>query len=61
MPESKERNDVESQTSPMKETSSKYQDPKRNHSLETNLGARQYRASMTPRKINLKSNDRKRI
>ena len=39
----KHENDVEAQTSPIKETSFKYPDPTRNHSWKTKLGAYQYR------------------
>ena len=59
MPGSKQKTDVQSQTSPMKETSPKYPDPVRSHSYDIKLGARQYIAPMTPTNTKMKSNKMK--
>ena len=55
----KQKNDVETQTSPIKETSSQVPDPTRNHSWKTKLGAYQYSAPMTPTNNKTKTNEMK--
>ena len=53
-PQLKQRNDVESQTSSIKETSLQNPEPPRNSSEEIKLLANQYCASITPRTFKTK-------
>ena len=53
-PQLKQRNDVESQTSSIKETSLQNPEPPRNSSEKIKLLANQYCASMTPRFVKTK-------
>ena len=59
MPESKQRSDKESQTSPMKETSYQVSVSSMEPLPGNQTGAHQYRASMTPRRPHLKSKEMK--
>ena len=57
-PQLKQRNDVESQTSPLKETSLQNPEPLRNSSEKTKLLAYRYCASITPRTVKTKPKKR---
>ena len=57
-PQLKERNDLDSQTSPLKETSLQKLEPLRNSSEKMQLLANQYCASITPRTVKTKPKKR---
>ena len=54
-PELKHRDDVESQSSPLKGTSLQSPEPLRKRSEKVKLGANQYCASITPRTVKTKN------